>query len=233
MGDSFQLDASGSSDPESTALSYQGCFASTPAGSKAALTSATSVAPSFGVDVSGTYVVQLVVDDGLDVSDPDMVRISTLNSPPVVEEGADQSVAQDESVQLGVSASSCVDGDPLTFVWSLVSLPMGGTANISKATSATPSFVVDLPGPYVIGLIVEDGALASAPDTGTIVGLNATPVAEAGANQAVFVGELVSLDGTGSTDADGDPLSFGRSFMIQPGGSTASLDDVSVVTPGL
>jgi hypothetical protein len=36
----------------------------------------------------------------------------------------------------------------------------------------------------------------------------------------VFVDELVSLVGTSSTDADGDPLSFAWSFVSQPAGST-------------
>jgi hypothetical protein len=229
--DAVQLDGSASSDPEGAALSYQWNFVSVPAGSTATLSAATSATPSFGVEVAGTYVVQLIVDDGLDPSDPDTVSISTLNSPPVAEASPDQSIARGESVQLDGSASSDVDGDPLTFAWSFISIPVGSTATLSAATSATPSFVVDLPGPYLVELIVDDGALASDPDTVTIVGLNAAPVAEAGADQAVFVGELVQLDGTGSTDTDGDPLNFAWSFVSRPSGSTASLDDASLVTP--
>ena len=231
VGATVQLDGSVSSDPEGAALSYQWSFVSGPVGSTATLSAAASVAPSFGVDVAGTYTVQLVVDDGQAASDPDTVSISTLNSPPVAEAGADQSAARGESVQLDGSASSDVDGDPLTFAWSFISVPVGSTATLSAATSATPSFVVDLPGPYVVELIVDDGALASDPDTVTIVGLNAAPVAEAGADQAVFAGELVQLAGTGSTDANGDPLSFAWSFVSRPAGSTASLDDASLVTP--
>jgi len=114
-----------------------------------------------------------------------------------------------------------------------VSTPAGSTVALTSAVSVAASFGVDVSGTYVVQLVVDDGLDVSDPDMVSISTLNYLPVAEAGADQAVFVGELVSLDGTGSTDADGDPLSFGRRFVIQPAGSAASLDDASVVTPAL
>ena len=42
------------------------------------------------------------------------------------------------------------------------------------------------------------------------------PVADAGPDQTVFVGDTVQLDGSGSSDVDNDPLTFQWSFTTFP-----------------
>ena len=56
------------------------------------LSSTSAVKPTFDVDVAGTYMVQLIVNDGTVDSAPDTVTISTENSAPVADAGADQAV---------------------------------------------------------------------------------------------------------------------------------------------
>ena len=70
----------------------------------------------------------------------------------------------------------------------------------STRTAAKPSFEVDIPGDYVIQLIVKDGTDNSTPDTVTISTENSPPVAKAGADQSVMVNDSVQLDGTGSSE---------------------------------
>jgi hypothetical protein len=77
LGDTVTLNGSGSSDYDGDALSYSWTLLSTPAGSAATLSDPTAVNPSFTVDVAGSYVVQLVVNDGTEDSNPDSVTIST------------------------------------------------------------------------------------------------------------------------------------------------------------
>ena len=81
VGQTVNLSGAASSDPNSDPLTYAWSFVSRPAGSNAALTSATTVSPTFVPDVAGTYVVQLVVNDGTQNSNPDTVSIvAELNS---------------------------------------------------------------------------------------------------------------------------------------------------------
>ncbi|MGA7981603.1 MAG: PASTA domain-containing protein, partial [Chromatiaceae bacterium] len=52
---------------------------------------------------------------------------------------------------------------------------------------------------------------------------NTPPVADAGPDQTVFVTNLVTLNGGGSSDTDGDPLTFRWVLVLAPAGSTAVL----------
>ena len=55
-------------------------------------------------------------------------------------------------------------------------------------------------------LIVNDGALSSVADVVEIQTVNSAPVANAGGDQSSYVGQTVTLDGSGSTDVDGNAL---------------------------
>jgi hypothetical protein len=57
------------------------------------------------------------------------------------------------------------------------------------------------------------------------------PAAAAGPNQDLAIGESVDLDGNGSTDADGDDLTYRWTLTTVPSGSDASLDDPTTPTP--
>lgn len=225
------LDGSGSSDVDGNPLTYTWSFVSRPSGSTAVLSSATVVNPTFVADRSGSYVVQLVVFDGFVTSAPDTVTITTRNSPPVANAGPDQSVLVTQTVTLDGSASTDVDGNPLTYAWALTTRPSGSNATLTNTTAVMPTFVVDRPGTYVAQLIVNDGTVNSAPDTVTITTHNSPPVANAGPDQTAVAGRLVTLDGGASSDVDGDPLTYAWSILTRPTGSTATLSNPTTVSP--
>jgi len=231
VGDTVQLDGSGSYDVDGDLLTFTWTFVSRPIGSNAVISDSTAVMPTFVVDAPGTYVLQLIVNDGIEDSAPDTVSITTQNSPPVADAGPDQTVFVGDTVQLDGSGSSDVDGDLLAFTWTFVSRPIGSNAVISDNTAVMPTFVVDAPGTYVLQLIVNDGTEDSAPDTVSITTQNSPPVADAGPDQTVFVGDTVELDGSGSYDVDYDPLTYYWSFTSIPQDSNTQLDDPGLKSP--
>ena len=220
------LDGSGSTDVDGDPLTFAWSFVSRPPGSAAVLTGPTAVSPTFTVDRPGSYVVQLVVNDGFAASVADTVTVTTLNTRPVANAGADQTVPMGTTVTLDGSASSDADGDPLTYAWSFTSTPAGSTAVLSNPTAVMPTFVVDRPGAYVAQLVVNDGTLASLDRTRSPLRSGIPrPVANAGPDQSAAIGALVSLDGSGSSDVDGDPLTFSWSLTTRPPGSSATLSN--------
>ncbi|GEM_PF-1042995 len=233
LGDLVALDGGLSSDVDGDTLSYAWTLLSQPIGSTATLTGAATLNPSFTADQPGSYTVELVVNDGVVNSLPDTVVISTSNIAPVADAGVDQSAFVGDTVTLDGSGSSDADGDPITFSWSLITIPMGSTAAIGNPSAIMPTFNPDTAGTYVAQLIVNDGVLNSLPNT-VVVNVNTPntpPSADAGPDQSVLVNDLVSLNGSGSSDVDGDPLSFSWSLITRPLGSTATLTGATAVNP--
>lgn len=168
IGTTITLNGSGSSDAEGSPLTYQWSLISKPPTSTATLQNATSVSSSFVLDKPGTYIAQLMVRNSLLRSDPATVTITTLNSKPVANAGQDQEALVGQVIALNGSGSHDVDGDALSFFWSLTVIPQGSNADVVSPNSLTPSFTPDVAGTYVIQLIVNDGHLDSEPDTATV-----------------------------------------------------------------
>ncbi len=60
---------------------------------------------------------------------------------------------------------------------------------------------------------------------------NSYPVANAGTDKIVTTGDTVTLDGSGSSDVDGDVLNYTWALISKPSGSNAELSSTSVVKP--
>jgi len=169
-----QLDGTQSYDPEGYSIGYAWSFASKPTGSVAQLMDANTATPSFFADLDGDYVVELVVTDALGRSSaPDSVLASFANVPPVADPGPPQSVRAGDSVLLDGTNSDDVNGDALTYQWSILSAPLGSAAALDDPMSATPTFAPDLAGTYEVELIVNDGFLDSQVASVTVVATTA------------------------------------------------------------
>ena len=60
---------------------------------------------------------------------------------------------------------------------------------------------------------------------------NTPPVAHAGPDQTVLVNDTVHLDGSTSSDVDGNTLTFAWLLTVRPAGSTAVVSNPTLVTP--
>lgn len=78
LNTTVNLNGSQSTDAEHDGLTYSWAFVSKPAGSMATLDNATVIDPTFLADISGTYVLSLVVNDGLLDSTPVNVQINVV-----------------------------------------------------------------------------------------------------------------------------------------------------------
>jgi hypothetical protein len=157
VGTTVTLDASGSTDADGHSLSYAWSLTVKPTASAAALSAANAAKPTFVVDLPGEYTFSLVVNDGYANSAADTVTISTNNVPPVANAGSNiGGKFVGDTIMLDGSKSSDLDGDPITYAWTL-NVPAGSKATLSSATTVMPTFVIDVKGLYEATLIVSDG----------------------------------------------------------------------------
>ena len=233
VGQRARMDGSRSTDPDGDPLTYRWAFSSKPAASRAELTDADTAAPSFTVDAPGSYAVSLTVEDGQAASSTDAAVVTTPNTRPVANAGADQTVAFGERAPLSGASSNDADGDALTYRWRLESRPAGSVASLGALTGVDSSLVPDVPGRYVVQLTVNDGRMDSAPDAVIISTANSAPVARAGADQGAAVGDVVRLDGSASSDVDGDALRFAWTLVSRPAGSAAAPTPPGDVAPAV
>ena len=231
VGQTAQLDGSGSIDADGDPLSYYWSITHRPTGSVAELSDPTAVRPTFVVDKPGAYEVQLVVNDGKVDSAPDTVVINTENTPPVAHAGLDQTATVGVTLRLDGSGSTDVDGDELIYDWTQFTVPDGSSAFLSDPASVKPSFLVDKPGTYKATLIVNDGQADSASDTVVVTTINTPPVADAGPDQKAHPVDIIALDGRASSDADGDSLTYHWSLIKWPDSSSAELTNADTSTP--
>ncbi|MBN1925139.1 MAG: lamin tail domain-containing protein [Prolixibacteraceae bacterium] len=136
-----------------------------------------------------------------------------------------------EVVFLNGSQSYSPDGRALNYHWELKNVPEGSSAVISNPNIVNPTITTDQFGTYVIEFWVDNGINQSEKLSRTVTVLNHQPVANAGKDQARVVGALIRLNGSGSNDADGDPLVFSWSMTEKPGGSVAGLSNTAIVNP--
>jgi choice-of-anchor B domain-containing protein len=146
------------------------------------------------------------------------------NRPPVLDPIGGRFAYEGSTLSFTVHASD-PDGDPLSYTAS--ALPAGATFDPSTRTFAwTPDFTQA--GSYP-GLTFEvsdgRGGTDSEAITITVINTNRPPVADAGPDQTVPVATVVTLDGTGSSDPDGDPLTYAWS---QFSGLPVTIADPSV-----
>lgn len=155
------------------------------------------------------------------------------NRAPVANAGPDQTAFVGNAITLDGKASTDLDGHLLAYRWRLLDKPSASLAALNTEQGVQSGFTVDLPGDYTAELVVNDRIADSAPDQVTISTQNSRPVAHAGPDQTAPVNATVTLDGSQSSDVDGDPLAYQWTLGPRPAGSTAALSAAAVEKPSL
>ncbi|MFZ4857237.1 MAG: PKD domain-containing protein [Desulfuromonadaceae bacterium] len=166
-----------------------------------------------------TFSVTLRVTDDNDPSKYDTDTLTILIAepphPPVAVPGGPYTGFAGIPLQLDGSASFDIDpSDYITsYGWELDGV---SPYNFADATGVKPTYTWNTPGSYNIGLRVFDNGVMS-PDsqklsdtqwTTVTIKPNNPPVAKAGGPYTVNEGENVTLDGTGSSDPDGNVITY-------------------------
>lgn len=153
----------------------------------------------------------------------------------VADAGRDQSVFAGSFVTLNGSKSTNANQTGLSYAWALAK-PAGSNAGLSNPNIANPTMTVDVEGTYTATLVVTDAqnpSAKSSPDTALVVAskTNPPPAANAGDDRSVFVGQVVTLNGSGSSDANSDRMRFNWNGTRREDGSTVALSDRTTVAP--
>ncbi len=145
------------------------------------------------------------------------------NEPPVVNAGADQTLALPQRASLHATASD--DGLPaessLSITWSVVSNPGSVTFADVNALETTASF--ESPGTYVLRLTASDGELSTSDEiTLTVQPENQPPTVDAGADQTIALPHTATLNGTTTDDGlpQGNTLDVLWTQISGPGATT-------------
>ena len=160
-------------------------------------------------DVAGNWrsndpsIVRTGLDaDGAPINGTPKTRNSATNAGPVANAGKDQTILVTTTVKLDGSGSFDPDGDPLIYAWAFASQPAGSTATLSGAETAQPAFTPDVPGTYVVNLVIIDSYRGTATDKVTVFA-QASPHAAFGFAPATpTVWDTIAFT-CRSTDADG------------------------------
>lgn len=163
VGDTIVLDASQSSDPENRSITYQWGLIVKPDESESSLSAFNTAQVDFVVDRPGEYIVHLVVNDGVQLSEPEAIIIRAeapvrlTDTVPIAEAGPDQILTSTGvQVQLDATGSFDQENDPLSYQWEMLAKPADSQAVLSGVSSSNALFIADKLGSYVAKLVVFD-----------------------------------------------------------------------------
>ena len=217
-------------DPELDPISYEWSVTNQPEGANVSLaTSNSATTAATGLTVAGKYVFTVVIGDGLNTVTRDVAfNVYADNQPPFVLDVHNRLPVMltlpDSSTQLRC-ASLDLEGDPISYRWTLTSHPSGASVLLANPTTTNcPVTGMTVAGDYVFELEVSDPThtvlenlvvpvYPRNPSAPTISNVAASPATIA-----------LGTDGTRllatTHDADGDPISHWWSVKSKPAGAT-------------
>ncbi|RUA28888.1 MAG: hypothetical protein DSY77_15635 [Bacteroidetes bacterium] len=163
-------------------------------------------------------------------------EVTEENNPPSAVATSEVRVELGTTTTLDGSASSDVDGDDLTYEWTLVDAPGPNLDNLSNSNSAVAQFQPIAAGNFTFQLTVSDPAGASDTDEVTIevfapanespnaviLDENGDEFSATNDNITFNVGSELILNGEASSDPEGDAISYEWAVENAPTGSAVT-----------
>ena len=229
------LNGSNSSDPDDGIASY--LWEQTD-GSSVNLSSPTAVRPTFtapNVGINGeSLTFQLTVTDNGNQKSTDttIVNVTWTNDPPIADAGPDQTVNEGVTVMLDASNSMDLDDGIASYQWT--QLGNNTRVTLSDNTKEQPTFTAPNVGingeSLTFQLTVTDNGNLKSTDTSivNVTWINEPPIANAGPDQFVTAGDMVTLDGSISSDLEDGISSY---LWKQTGGISVTLSSSTASQP--
>lgn len=168
-----------------------------------------------------------VVDASGAMSTENTVSMTVTNAAPTVTATAPETAENGDTVVLNASSAADADGDALTYSWVQTAGPeleLSGT-DTAQASFTAPLFEEE-DTDFGFTVTVSDGLASVSSDVvlTVLADPNTAPVININAPSTVSADDLVRLDASGTTDAEGDKLTFNWQFA---GGATVSLNNAN------
>ncbi|HEX7076787.1 MAG TPA: Ig-like domain-containing protein [Candidatus Eisenbacteria bacterium] len=172
----------------------------------------------------GTHNVTFTASNALSGSATTMITVTGVNHDPIVTAPASETTDEGVLLAFGVSATDA-DGDHVTLTATGVPSGAGFTDNgdDTGSFSWTPGFTQA--GSYSVTFHGSDGKGGSGSATTgiTVNNVNRAPTADAGGTYNGVLNVAIAFDGSGSSDPDGDVLTFAWDFGDGSSGTGATV----------
>ena len=236
IGTEVTLNGANSADADGIIDSYNWEQISGP---DVALINSTSVQASFtapGEESSLEFLLTVIDSDGLESNDQVVVNVGVA-PVAVCRAGPDVNVDEpvnslgNDSITLDASGSTIESGSIASYLWTQID---GPDVTLTNANTATPSFMLPQVNQGGASLVFQVtctsdlGTQSSDTLTVSVSDVNRAPIADAGADQTVLEGEVVSLDASTSSDPDADAIEYLWTIVSGP---AVALSDPMVATP--
>ena len=179
-------------------------------------------------DAPGDYLATLSIKDtsGHPCDSGNVTARFRANGAPVAVAGADRRTEVGTTLQFDGSDSYDRDGEIVSHDWSLGDGFTGSGPAVNHAFSA--------PGTYDVTLsVTDDAGVSNSTSTDSLtVFVNDPPVASAGPDRSVSVAEVITFDGSASSDSDGRLIAHEWDFGDGTG-ATGERTEYAYGTPGV
>jgi PKD repeat protein len=214
-GVALNFNAGGSTDPQGETLTYAWNFGDNG--------TATGVSPTHTYTSPGTYTVSLTVTNTSNLTATATSKATIAPAPPVANAGGTYTGTVGTAVSFNGSGSSDPQGETLTYAWNF--------GDNGTGTGVNPTHTYATSGTYTVSLTVTNTSNLSATATNKATIASDVPTANAGGPYTGTVGIAVSFNGSGSSDPQGETLTYVWSFG-ESGMGTGVSPTYTFATPG-